>query len=432
MPLFFLDYVAFGRARPGGRRGGGRAGSPPAAARTAARSSAARRRRCRASTRRRTTTSRASSSGAWRRTRCSAPTACGRATCSSAWRAAGCTRTATRSRAASSPSGCGCGVDDAFPGEEATVADVLLRIHRSYLAAAAAGARARARHGAHHRRRAAGQRESGAPGHARRVIDARQLADAEPLPAARAAGQVSRAEMFRTFNMGVGMVVITDEAGAAASSRRAPASAQRRRLAARARGARDRPGAHSSPGRSSRMRKSMFVAAGLSLLAARRRCAAHGEQLPAGDRATAGIPDQARASQDACQMAVDVFQFMAPQLGARARRRQRHARAGRHARRPRALLDRPARQRRSAATCRTSSDFPTPRHSDAHSARRSALPTQDADPRPADGGRGDRHLRGRAARPHERRRHRPAASARRTCPRSATRTTTFRSRPSAT
>ena len=30
------------------------------------------------------------------------------------------------------------------------------------------------------------------------------------------AGQVSREEMFRTFNMGVGMVVITDEAGAAA------------------------------------------------------------------------------------------------------------------------------------------------------------------------------------------------------------------------
>jgi phosphoribosylformylglycinamidine cyclo-ligase len=30
------------------------------------------------------------------------------------------------------------------------------------------------------------------------------------------AGQVARAEMYRTFNMGIGMVVITDEAGAAA------------------------------------------------------------------------------------------------------------------------------------------------------------------------------------------------------------------------
>jgi phosphoribosylformylglycinamidine cyclo-ligase len=30
------------------------------------------------------------------------------------------------------------------------------------------------------------------------------------------AGGVARAEMYRTFNMGVGMVVITDEAGAEA------------------------------------------------------------------------------------------------------------------------------------------------------------------------------------------------------------------------
>jgi phosphoribosylformylglycinamidine cyclo-ligase len=30
------------------------------------------------------------------------------------------------------------------------------------------------------------------------------------------AGRVDRAEMYRTFNMGVGMVVITDEAGASA------------------------------------------------------------------------------------------------------------------------------------------------------------------------------------------------------------------------
>jgi hypothetical protein len=36
---------------------------------------------------------------------------------------------------------------------------------------------------------------------------------------------------------------------------------------------------------------------------------------PPGTATTAGIPDRARASQDACQMAVDVFQVMAPQLG---------------------------------------------------------------------------------------------------------------------
>jgi hypothetical protein len=35
---------------------------------------------------------------------------------------------------------------------------------------------------------------------------------------------------------------------------------------------------------------------------------------PAGT-STAGIPDQNRATQDACQQAIDLFQFMAPQLG---------------------------------------------------------------------------------------------------------------------
>ena len=67
------------RVRRSSSRRSSRRSSPAsrrAAARTAARSSAARRRRCRASTRRRTTISRASSSAAWRRTRCSAPTAC--------------------------------------------------------------------------------------------------------------------------------------------------------------------------------------------------------------------------------------------------------------------------------------------------------------------------------------------------------------------
>jgi hypothetical protein len=36
---------------------------------------------------------------------------------------------------------------------------------------------------------------------------------------------------------------------------------------------------------------------------------------PAGTSNGLGIPDQARATQDACQMAVDVFQYLAPQLG---------------------------------------------------------------------------------------------------------------------
>jgi len=36
---------------------------------------------------------------------------------------------------------------------------------------------------------------------------------------------------------------------------------------------------------------------------------------PPGTTNGLGIPDQARATQDACQMAVDVFQYLAPQLG---------------------------------------------------------------------------------------------------------------------
>jgi phosphoribosylformylglycinamidine cyclo-ligase len=38
------------------------------------------------------------------------------------------------------------------------------------------------------------------------------------------AGQVARDEMFRTFNMGIGMVVIADEAGAAATQASAAAA----------------------------------------------------------------------------------------------------------------------------------------------------------------------------------------------------------------
>ncbi|MEO6525950.1 MAG: hypothetical protein ABIP93_04950 [Gemmatimonadaceae bacterium] len=63
------------------------------------------------------------------------------------------------------------------------------------------------------------------------------------------------------------------------------------------------------------MRKSILVGAGFLLLAlpvAGAQSATN--SCPAGT-VTAGIPDSDRASQDACQMAVDVFQVMAPQLG---------------------------------------------------------------------------------------------------------------------
>jgi phosphoribosylformylglycinamidine cyclo-ligase len=106
--------------------------------------------------------------------------------------------------------------DDEFPGESASVADVLLRIHRSYLPLLRP-ILGRI-HGMAH------ITGGGLPGNVNRVLpdtlDAAIDGASWPVPNlfARLAeyGQVSRDEMYRTFNMGVGMVVITDESGAAA------------------------------------------------------------------------------------------------------------------------------------------------------------------------------------------------------------------------
>jgi hypothetical protein len=61
------------------------------------------------------------------------------------------------------------------------------------------------------------------------------------------------------------------------------------------------------------MKKHLLLVAGLSMVALS-SVGAQANTCPAGT-STGGIPDANRASQDACQMAVDVFQFMAPQLG---------------------------------------------------------------------------------------------------------------------
>ena len=107
-------------------------------------------------------------------------------------------------------------IDDEFPGESASVADVLLRIHRSYLPLLRP-ILGRI-HGMAH------ITGGGLPGNVNRVLpdtlDAVIDGTSWPVPNLFAQlqqhGQVSRDEMYRTFNMGVGMVVITDEAGAAA------------------------------------------------------------------------------------------------------------------------------------------------------------------------------------------------------------------------
>jgi len=67
------------------------------------------------------------------------------------------------------------------------------------------------------------------------------------------------------------------------------------------------------------MRKAMLVGAGFILLGASvSEAQGTANTCPAGTTTTIGgvqVPDRARASQDACQMAVDVFQMMTPQLG---------------------------------------------------------------------------------------------------------------------
>ncbi len=106
----------------------------------------------------------------------------------------------------------GLGVRDRFPGEDASVADVLLRVHRSYLAALAP-VLGRVHAAAH-------ITGGGIPGNLNRALpdDADAVVDLRTwtIPSAFAAlersGDVPRDEMFRAFNMGVGMIVVADPA----------------------------------------------------------------------------------------------------------------------------------------------------------------------------------------------------------------------------
>jgi phosphoribosylformylglycinamidine cyclo-ligase len=110
----------------------------------------------------------------------------------------------------------GLGVTDQFPGEKGSVADVLLQIHRSYLPVL------RPVLGRIHAM--AHITGGGLPGNVNRalpdtvdaILDGRAWQVPNLFQQLERAGQVDRAEMYRTFNMGVGMVVITDEAGALA------------------------------------------------------------------------------------------------------------------------------------------------------------------------------------------------------------------------
>lgn len=104
--------------------------------------------------------------------------------------------------------------DDVFPGDTRTTADVLLAVHESYLKAILP-VRAQIHAMAH-------ITGGGLPGNLDRalpptldaVVDAKSWEIPNVFRVLEEAGGVARDEMYRAFNMGVGMVVITDAAGA--------------------------------------------------------------------------------------------------------------------------------------------------------------------------------------------------------------------------
>jgi phosphoribosylformylglycinamidine cyclo-ligase len=104
---------------------------------------------------------------------------------------------------------------DSFPGDTRSTADVLLAVHRSYLKSLAP-----VRADIHAMAHITG---GGLPGNLDRslpptldaVVDTSSWTIPNVFRVLEDAGGVARDEMYRAFNMGVGMVVITDEAGAA-------------------------------------------------------------------------------------------------------------------------------------------------------------------------------------------------------------------------
>jgi phosphoribosylformylglycinamidine cyclo-ligase len=108
------------------------------------------------------------------------------------------------------------GPGDPFPGAQGTVADVLLAVHRSYLRPLLP-----VLHVTHAMAHITG---GGLPGNVSRalpdicdaVVETSSWVVPNQFQVLQRAGEVSRQEMFRTFNMGVGMVVITDASSATA------------------------------------------------------------------------------------------------------------------------------------------------------------------------------------------------------------------------
>jgi phosphoribosylformylglycinamidine cyclo-ligase len=108
------------------------------------------------------------------------------------------------------------GVHDPFPEAGGkSVADVMLAVHRSYLPIL--GSVLGHIHAMAHITGGGipGNLDRALPSHLDAVVEMRAWDIPSTFRVLEAAGGVDRAEMYRAFNMGVGMVVITDTAGAA-------------------------------------------------------------------------------------------------------------------------------------------------------------------------------------------------------------------------
>jgi phosphoribosylformylglycinamidine cyclo-ligase len=106
-------------------------------------------------------------------------------------------------------------VGDPFPGDVRSTGEVLLAVHRSYLAAL--GSVLSKVHAMAHITGGGlpGNLNRALPAHLDAVVDTSSWSIPNLFLQLERAGGVERPEMFRTFNMGVGMVVITDAADAA-------------------------------------------------------------------------------------------------------------------------------------------------------------------------------------------------------------------------
>jgi phosphoribosylformylglycinamidine cyclo-ligase len=122
----------------------------------------------------------------------------------------------------------GLSVNDRYPGSKRTVADELLRVHRSYLASLLPLVRESVINALAH------ITGGGLPDNIGRVIPDGLQASIETssweippeFTALMEAGPVDRAEMFATFNMGIGMVAIVDPARVDAVAARLRASGE--------------------------------------------------------------------------------------------------------------------------------------------------------------------------------------------------------------